>query len=317
MDDTVTNLEEKNIAAGFWGRLLALGLDYIFLAIPLFAFSYIFYDFVMTLGNIGRVIGLMIGIPYFGILNSGYGNGQTLGKRILKIRVLNMNGQPIPVLRSIFRSSFFLIPLSLNGLDFKVSDMKPILMVPLGIVVFGGIISVSYYFILNIWNRRCLHDYLFDSIVVKEFDHFSMPRQAPKGLHFGLSAILIGIAISFVYFNTRPVSKEFLKNAQTIQESVMSFKEIRYANPSFVNSDFNGQKSTSVNIVVYPLTSKEDIEKILPAIYHKVKTDAPFVAKYDSLGFIIITGYDLIFARFSAKKNVFKAISDWDNYETK
>jgi len=73
--------------SGFWGRLLAIVLDGFVLGIVGFVSGLFFFDFYARLGGWGRLIGFGADSMYFGILNSGIGKGQTIGKRIMKIEV--------------------------------------------------------------------------------------------------------------------------------------------------------------------------------------------------------------------------------------
>ena len=78
----------------------------------------IFYDSFVRLGGWGRLIGLGVVLPYFGVLNSRIGAGQTLGKRLLKVRVVGVGGAPLPVPRSLLRTTVLAVPWFLNGAPF-------------------------------------------------------------------------------------------------------------------------------------------------------------------------------------------------------
>src|ERR671923_3070682 len=81
--------------AGFWRRFLAWFIDSLLLGIIGQAIAVLFSSFFFSIGPYGRPIGLLFIIPYFGILNSKIGGGQTIGKRLMKIAVRNKNNEPI------------------------------------------------------------------------------------------------------------------------------------------------------------------------------------------------------------------------------
>ena len=69
--------------AGFWRRAGAGIADLIVLVLVGFAIGFVAEDFLARLGQWGVVVGIVIGVTYFGVMNSAMGNGQTLGKRLL------------------------------------------------------------------------------------------------------------------------------------------------------------------------------------------------------------------------------------------
>jgi uncharacterized RDD family membrane protein YckC len=82
--------------AGFWQRAGALIIDVLVLAIP----TVILYLIDPNLGNFG---GLVIGAIYFTVMDGGP-KGQTIGKRVLGIRVYDLRqGGPIGYGRGFIR----------------------------------------------------------------------------------------------------------------------------------------------------------------------------------------------------------------------
>ena len=56
------------------------------------------FDRLAALGSLGRLIGGAIALAYFALMNSELGGGQTFGKRLVKIRVVQANGTPVACL---------------------------------------------------------------------------------------------------------------------------------------------------------------------------------------------------------------------------
>lgn len=99
----------------FWGedvdhpilrRLLAFIVDFIVVfainVIPLIA--HLFGAVIDLELHITLIINLTISTLYFTILTSKIGDGQTLGKRIFKIKVTSENGNAISLMKSFLRS---------------------------------------------------------------------------------------------------------------------------------------------------------------------------------------------------------------------
>jgi uncharacterized RDD family membrane protein YckC len=120
--------------AGFWPRFGAAFVDGILLAIVGFVLR-------AVLGQAGAgVIDLAVGITYFGYLE-GSASGQTIGKRMLGIRVIGYNdGGPIGFGRAVIR-------------------------------YFGRIVSaipcfLGYFWMLWDRERQCWHDKFANDVVV-------------------------------------------------------------------------------------------------------------------------------------------------------
>ncbi|MEE3627807.1 RDD family protein [Nitrospirillum sp. BR 11752] len=155
--------------AGFWRRVGAFAVDGLVLGIPGFALGTLFFDQAAALGANGRLIGWGVAILYLGLLNSQVGNGQTVGKRLLKLRVLGMDGAPLDLGTALVRAALLTGPWFLNGyvLAGLSGDLtSKIVGWALGLAVLGGNIALIYLFLFNRPSRRSLHDLLCRSCVV-------------------------------------------------------------------------------------------------------------------------------------------------------
>src|SRR5690348_14117245 len=85
--DESRTAEQRPPIAGFWRRLAAFVVDALILGVPAMLLGFAMFDWAASLGQAGRLIGFVVALLYFGLLNSRLGGGQTLGKRLLGIRV--------------------------------------------------------------------------------------------------------------------------------------------------------------------------------------------------------------------------------------
>jgi uncharacterized RDD family membrane protein YckC len=92
-----------------WRRAIAF-FDILILGVPATIISIPLNDVLARMGYWAGFIGPAAALVYFSILDSEIANGQTLGKRWLKVQVVDLNGKTISFRRSVLRSSIFVIP---------------------------------------------------------------------------------------------------------------------------------------------------------------------------------------------------------------
>jgi len=152
--------------SGFWRRIVALCLDTLILGVAGLVLGLVLESTFVQMGAWGRLVGFAIALIYFGIMNSSIAGGQTIGKMALKLRVVNANGRPISIGKSLFRYFILATPFFLNGAQFPNELMTSFFMYPLSLIIFGGIFSIVYLYVFNRTTRQSLHDLLAGTFVV-------------------------------------------------------------------------------------------------------------------------------------------------------
>ncbi len=79
-----------------WRRIVAVLIDSIAVGIAGTLIALPFFEFFSRLGAWGRLVGFCLAVPYFVLLNSRIGKGQTLGKCAMHLQVVNSNGDVVP-----------------------------------------------------------------------------------------------------------------------------------------------------------------------------------------------------------------------------
>lgn len=152
--------------SGFWRRIGAFAIDTIILGIAGIVLGLFLEKQFVQLGGWGRIVGFVIALFYFGILNSKLFGGQTVGKMLVNIRVVNGDNQTIDLPRSFARYSVLGVPFFLNGAQFTSDAMALFWIFPISLVIFGGLLSVTYLYIFNRITRQSLHDLAVGTYVV-------------------------------------------------------------------------------------------------------------------------------------------------------
>ncbi len=167
MDEVIGEAAPQVRVAGFWRRLAALVIDLILLGIVGSILGVFMFDTLAELGGYGRVLGFVIALGYFGVMNSHIGDGQTLGKRALDIEVEGIDGQPLTLTRSLIRYAVLGIPFFLNYAPLNDGLLAGPAGYTVALLVFGGTFSIVYLYIFNRRTRRSLHDLVVGSWVIR------------------------------------------------------------------------------------------------------------------------------------------------------
>ena len=150
---------------GFWRRIVAMIIDGICLGLVATIPGLFLFAQLTKLGGWGRLLGFAIGLIYLGVFNSKLGKGQTFGKRVMKIEVVDRTGAHLSLTRATLRYAVFGIPFFLNGVMIPPGvTMSPFGFL-IGFVIFWGMGSIIYLYIFNRKTRQSLHDLAVGSFV--------------------------------------------------------------------------------------------------------------------------------------------------------
>ncbi|GLQ50950.1 RDD family protein [Dyella flava] len=168
MDTSVGEGRQDLVIAGFWRRLGAFFIDSIIVGLVGALIGIVLFDSLARMGAPARLIGFVIALAYFGVLNSRIGDGQTLANRWLGIRVVDGQGQTLSLPRALLRYTVLGIPLFFNGLPLPgAALLSPVVGALVSLLVFGGCFAIVYLYVFNRRTRQSLHDLAVGSYVVR------------------------------------------------------------------------------------------------------------------------------------------------------
>ena len=187
----------QRVISGFWRRLLALFLDLCVLGsvfqvlesggvgkIVVNGRAFASGPF-WSLGAWSRLVESCVALVYFGVLNSSIAWGQTFGKRIMQIQVVDRSGHTISPGRSFLRSAVLVAPFSLDGLVIPPSAMRYLIFCFAGFILFGFGDAIVYLYIFNRRTRQSLHDLILGTFVAE-----TTPRRT-YNLHDLIAAVFV------------------------------------------------------------------------------------------------------------------------------
>jgi len=152
--------------AGFWRRTGAFIIDIGLLIGIGLAVGYLLFPYLAEIGQWGHLVGFLIALGYFGNFDSREHDGQTLGKRIFRIRVVGADGNPIGLSKAMVRAAISLAPIFLYNTTINLSHNLFFGYFLLGALSTTLIVVSAYLYIFNYATHQSIHDFLTGAYVV-------------------------------------------------------------------------------------------------------------------------------------------------------
>jgi uncharacterized RDD family membrane protein YckC len=153
--------------AVFWRRLGAILIDMLVLGALGLVLAFFFHARFAALGAAGRAVGFLIALAYFGILESRWGGGASLGKRVLGLRVVTRTGALLGTPAAVLRSAIFCLAYFLNGASWKHTPAQEWLATTQSLLINGLILGMLYLLLFNRRTRQSIHDLAVGAFVVR------------------------------------------------------------------------------------------------------------------------------------------------------
>lgn len=187
-------MELKYNISKFWPRIGAFLIDFTIIAVCGFFIGILFEDFFVSLGNHGHLFGLIITIIYFTIANSKITHGQTIGKKIVKIKTINASGNALSIKTALLRSLILFAPYFL--INYPIPGVAEIsaLNVYKSSILGSTLIGIAILYIANKSTRQSLHDMLMKTYVVSVTENEDLTEVQPNKI----GGIIITSAVAFI-----------------------------------------------------------------------------------------------------------------------
>lgn len=284
-----------HFAAGFWRRSIAFIVDALILGIAGGLAGWVLFDTFARLGGYGRVVGFVVALAYFGVMNSALCGGQTLGKRLLGVRVVGKDGSLLPLPQSLLRYSVLGVPFFLNGAPLHATVLFSPMAYALSLVVFGGMFSILYLYVFNRRGRRSLHDLAVGSSVVMAQTPVGAAKPAEVWrVHLGVVGVLFTAAAVLPMFTGRLAQSEYFKALLVAHAAVNAEPGVKYAQVSH-NTTFRseGPNVESVIALVNLAQRRVDDAPFAKRIAEVILAKDPKAAATSAIHVTLVYGYDL------------------------
>jgi len=302
--------------AGFWRRLGAFFLDCLLLGAIGVAVGFLLAEEIVRLGPWGRLLGFFVALAYFGALNSKLTGGQTLGKRLLKIKVVAMEGMPLSVPRSFLRFLPLGAPWFLNNAQFSEPMLFSFWGYVLSIAIFGLGLSIIYLYVFNRKSRQSLHDLLVGSYVVSAGATGPVAAPAIWQAHLAVCALLVVASSIAPYFTKDLAAGEPFVSLMTTYRAVNSEPWVVHANvtkgKTFMTTTDTGQSTTTyLTITAYSHDSDiGNVERAKQLATLALSADSS-ARSLDIIQVTLVYGYDIGIASSWQSQNHAHPPAEW------
>lgn len=211
-------------AAPLWRRLSAFLIDSALLVAAGAAVGFLLGDLLAPLGNGGKLVGLAIAFAYFVPKDGRPGNGQTPGKRLMGIRVVDRMGGTISTAKSAARFLVAATPVFLIGikLTYGMYDWVAVFLTMFLSFGLGG--GIVYFLLFNRRTGQSLHDLVFDTFVISvKTGNSRLIGQRVALRHYVIFSAYLFFISGFALWNTpRMISAEQFRHVVEIKELLSS-----------------------------------------------------------------------------------------------
>ncbi len=312
--------------AGFWRRLFAFVIDGIIIFIPLLVIGFGFRNFAFRMGPYGRILGAAIIITYWTVFHSEYGEGQTLGKRLLKITVVDKNNQYLSLKKSFVRALALELIFLLNGWSLPLFQ-NPVVGVIVTMVVLTGVLLLFYGLVFNRKTRQGPHDLLVGSYVINSLPvatNAAPPPLPPIHRRFmvGLTAVavllsLAALAVPSLAPVLNVVDKSEWGEIQDLYQTLSQRDDAFLVGVNRVNRTSFGGGGTlrDLNIQIWLKTpcsqNREMCDEVVKEIARTVFAEYDGIENLDGMRITVYNRFDLGLASGTFSQGAELRMEDW------
>lgn len=313
--------EKKNIAAGFWRRTLAFWVDIAVLGIVGSAVITIFYTTLLRIGEWSRLIGFAIGSLYFVFLEGYAGNNQSIGKRVMCIKVVRcVDGEisSLSLSQAWLRYAVIAIPMVLGGISFI--DLPSLhspelawLQTANSSIVFCWAIAILYLLIFNLPSRRTLSDIWTSSMVVRVDAPEPTRVEAVKRGHWVAVGSLLAVLFASSIAVNRWMLPQLVPELSALQQIVSATPGVAAVNINMNTTTKLGtsEKYTTRTIAVSFADPQGVNEARLTQIAKAAFANFPQLSKQDHIVLVGMTAVNLGIASWSNRYMLNFSPSEW------
>lgn len=237
-----------NTISKLWPRIGAFILDSIALGLIGQLIGLFANDYFATLNHQGLLVGLVISFIYFSVGYSKFTKGQTIGKRIIKLKVVDSKNAYLSISKSILRAAIITIPYFLLNypLPFIIEDSPLNFYKSLILLVF--LLCIILFVFFNKSTRQSFHDLLVGSYVVEvNSDSVKATPQVNQKvltIFYGTMGGLLVIAVLFLRPNSKDESSSLFPHLEKVRIELFKLNGISNCSVTKATTTFLSKNRT-------------------------------------------------------------------------
>ena len=226
--------------AGFWRRVAAFVIDGAIIGGIGWLLGLALFDTFVRIGPWGPCVGFVVALAWFVSQECARG-GQSLGKRLLRIRVVDAQGRALAPARATVRFAVLSAPYFLIGAALPLAVVTFAGGFVIAAVTLGGLLALAWLLAFNRRTRQSLHDLVVGAFVVRAS---AGTRDAPGparawGGHLAIAGVLALLAGATSLLHPPVVPLRALHDRLALQP------ELRSVNVFASNARLYGARSAS------------------------------------------------------------------------
>lgn len=297
-----------------WRRIVAAIVDAVIVGAAGSLIAIPFFDAFSRLGIWGPVLGFCMAVPYFAILNSRIGNGQTLGKKWMHLQVVDAQGNPISFGKSLLRYGILAGAYTCDKLPLPVT-LTPSFVFTLISTMVALVTGATIYLILfDRPRRQGVHDLAVGSYVADADMSGPLELRSRWKMHWvilGSLAILLLVGEKLVANRLAEwgAMPRMLEDVRLVEK----MPGVQRAGVQDLNwRNFNSGVTKRIFVVSASWSGKRsDGEALADEVAKMILQQDPEVQNHDVLRIVVIRGYDLGIARAQQSDAFERTPAEW------
>jgi uncharacterized RDD family membrane protein YckC len=295
--------------------MAAFAVDGLVLGVVGQALAWPLSPFWFRIGPYGRFVGQFIALVYFGVMDSRYGGGQSMGKRLLGIAIRDRRNESISVTRSMLRTLIWLAPVTLNGWALPLLR-TPILAWFTEVILFGVGGAILFTMVFNRRTRQGLHDMLCDTYVVRADGEPIEVFPTVARLQWIATGIMVAVALVLATVSAfgGPIFGAPLQQVIRLQREIEPDR--RFFSVSIFDRTFHvsGGKATRTLVIeawYRGVPTEPDRQKAMNDVAKAALDQMDSIGDFDLMRITMTSAYDLGIASYRSAYGDGQPIKTW------
>jgi uncharacterized RDD family membrane protein YckC len=271
-------------------------------------------DQVAPAGTPARLLGLLVAVPYFAVFGSRLGGGQTFGKTLFKLRVVDRSGQPLSLPRSTVRAIIVTTPWLFNGLFFRSwSTSAAVTTWVAGVLVFGLAAASIGTFLFSPRTRQTVHDLVVGSYVVSQHDvGKSVLVRTPRALEIAAAAWIVLVACVSAGTGLGAKNKFASDPLSGQLAAIPNVTRFRVGTTTVTRFEGGPARTQEVLQVAFWYHGPDDgVKETKRAVVSAILWHHPGLGRVPQMQLTVIRGWDLGIASWSTSETETRSLDEW------